>query len=124
MTNVIITNAGVNEIISAGGALSSGPYFPVKYFLLVYDPSFDESIHSVNLGLMTDSLAFSANSLSADSNAVQHFGHTIFNIANAYNITSEQFLLSGSGIGNEQGYTDADTISGNAYNHLDRKSVV
>lgn len=118
MTNVIITNAGVNEIISAGGASSSGPYFPIKYFLLVYDPSFDESIHSVNLGLSTDALPFSANSLSADTNAVQHSGHLIFNIANAYDITDTQFLISGSGIGNTQGYKDVNTISGNAYNHL------
>lgn len=118
MTNVVITNSGVNEIISAGGASSSGPYFPIKYFLLVYDPSFDESIHSVNLGLSTDALPFSANSLSADTNAVQHSGHLIFNIANAYDITDTQFLISGSGIGKTQGYKDVNTISGNAYNHL------
>jgi hypothetical protein len=116
MTNVVIVSAGTNEIISGAPHLN-GPYFPVKYFLLAYDPSFDNTIHS-NANLTTDSLPFSATSLTGDTNGVQHSGHLIFNIPGAYTISSEQFLLSGGGIGVGQGYNGTDTISGNAYTSL------
>ena len=96
MGNVVITSAGLSQAITAGGADSNGPLFPIKYFLLVYDPRIDSNIHTVNLDPDTDVQAFSATSLSSDSSPVETGGHIIYN-ESGYTLSDAEHLIVLSG---------------------------
>ena len=81
MSNVVVVQAGLSQVITAGGIDSRGPYFPIRYFLLVYDPRIDPNIHTIGEGASTDVQEFSATSLSGDASAIQTGGNYIFNIS-------------------------------------------
>ena len=116
-TNVIVTSGGLSHAISAGSPGFNGPAFPIKYFLLVYDERLDKTIHSVNAGLITDVLEFTATATSADNSAIQTGGHLIFNKA-GYTISNTEFLISGGGVEAITPGIGSDTLTGSTKNDL------
>lgn len=117
MSNVVVTSGGLSQVISAGGSEFSGPFFPIKYFLLVYDPRIDENVHTVNEGLDTDVLEFSATSLSGDTNPIEGDGHIVYNV-DGYTLSSlEHLIISGDET------IGSTSISNSRYNDIARMNL-
>ncbi len=90
MSNVIVISGGLAGAITAGGIGSNGASFPIKYFLLAYDPSIDPDIHGTGV---TSASVFSATAAYGDSSLIQRGGNYIFKNTSDYTISTEKFLI-------------------------------
>lgn len=96
MSNVIIVTGGLNQAITVGTSATNGPSFPIKYFLLAYDPNIDPEIHAP--GTPTSATAFSGVATFGDVSLIQRGGHYIFKTGN-YSLSQEQFLILSGSVG-------------------------
>lgn len=90
MGNVIVVSGGVNAPIVAGASGSNGASFPIKYFLLGYDPAIDPTIHSI--AGATSATPFNETVLSGDSSLIQRGGYHIF-ASKQYSVSTKKFLI-------------------------------
>jgi hypothetical protein len=111
MSNVIITSGGINNgAIEAGGPGTNGPYFPIKYFLLAYDPAIDGDIHTIDG--VTSATPFIDTVEYGDTSLIKNGGHYIFKRTN-YTISETDFLiLNGS-----------ETVTGTTIGNSDKSAT-
>ena len=111
-----LMNQGMSAVISAGGENANGAYFPIRYFLPIYDPRMDDNIHTE--GVVTSAQDFSATvDITDTTDSIKtEDGHIIYNDS-GYTISSAEVLIlndvATSGVGGLSGsdVSDVTTIA-------------
>ncbi len=113
METIIVT--GGLEAAANAGVL--GQYFPIKYFVPIYDQRTDPTIHDT-----ASTSAFSDTVTSADSVPDGEIIYNVDAIGGAYTLTSDEILVSAGGETVSAGGTDA-IISGTTQNDTDNVNL-
>lgn len=115
--NVQLMDSGLSAAVSAGGENTNGVYFPIKYFLPIYDPRIDTDIHTEDT--VTSAIDISASMSASDTNPIENGGHAIFN-GQTYTISDyNALIIDGSETVGASTITDSDYSSLTKINLLD-----